>query len=148
MTKVEGIFACRIDHLKPEEIAKMIETAEQYQVQDEEKQASMRQKNDLETYLYKVNKVLRKSDVKKNMPKEIRDSLRGEIGEILDWIEEHQEEKGEVYEQRLRDFEKKAELKIAPFRVFDGRDIELLRGVEDFKPYMELENGAIIDRLD
>ncbi|CBK24543.2 uncharacterized protein [Blastocystis hominis] len=126
------------NHLKPEEIAKMIEDAEMFQVQDEEKQGSLKKKSELETYLYKVNKMLRKSEIKKSMPKEMRDALRGEIGDILDWIEENPEEKGEVYEKRMREFERKAELKIAPFRVFD----------DDFKPYMVLENGAIIDRLD
>ena len=99
----------------------MIEDAEVFQVQDEAKQGSLKKKSELETYLYKVNKMLRKSDVKKSMPKEMRDALRGEIGDILDWIEANPEEKGEVYEKRMREFEKKAELKIAPFRVFDGR---------------------------
>ena len=113
--------ASRVDHLKPEEIAKMIEDAEMFQVQDEEKQGSLKKKSELETYLYKVNKILRKSEIKKSMPKEMRDALRGEIGDILDWIEENPEEKGEVYEKRMREFERKAELKIAPFRVFDGR---------------------------
>ena len=107
--------------MKPEEIAKMIEDAEMLQVQDEEKQGSLKKKSELETDLYRVNKMLRKSEIKKSMPKEMRDALRGEIGDILDWIEENPEEKGEVYEKRMREFERKAELKIAPFRVFDGR---------------------------
>lgn len=137
-----------VDHLKPEEIAKMIEDAEMFQVQDEEKQGSLRMKSELETYLYKVNKMLRKSDVKKSMPKEMRDMLRGEIGDILDWIEANPEEKGEVYEKKMREFERKAELKIAPFRVFEGTAHKMNSSVDDFKPYIELENGAIIDKLD
>ena len=114
-----------IDHLKPEEIARMIAEADVYQVQDEEKQAAMKQKADLETYLYSVSKVLKKSDVKKNMPKEMIDQLFDEVEEILEWCEEHPEEKADVYEQKLRSFELKVELLIAPFRVFDGRNGEM-----------------------
>ena len=51
----------------------MIEEAEIYQVQDEAKQSSLKQKEELETYLYSVTKVLKKSDVKKNMPREMID---------------------------------------------------------------------------
>lgn len=111
---------CYLDHLKPEEIAKMIEDAEAFQEQDEAKQASIQHKSALETYLYKVNKTLKKADVKKNMPKEMLDSLLDDVEEILTWCEEHPEEPADEYEKRLRDFEIKAELKIAPFRVFDG----------------------------
>lgn len=110
-----------VDHLKPEEIARMIEEAEVYQVQDEEKQSSMKQKADLETYLYSVTKVLKKSDVKKNMPKDLSEKLFDEVEEILEWCEENPEEKPDVYEKKLRDFELKTELIISPFRVFDGR---------------------------
>ena len=77
----------------------MIEDAEMFQVQDEEKQGSLKKKSELETYLYKVNKMLRKSEIKKSMPKEMRDALRGEIGDILDWIEENPEEKPAVQEE-------------------------------------------------
>ena len=136
------------DHLRPEEIAKMIEDAEAFQEQDEEKQASMQQKSALETYLYKVNKTLKKADVKKNMPKEMLNDLLDEVESILNWCEEHPEEKADEYEKRLREFEMKAELKIAPFRVFDGEVSVGVLGIEDFKPYMQLENGAIVDRLD
>ena len=114
----------------------MIEDAEAFQEQDEEKQASMQQKSALETYLYKVNKTLKKADVKKNMPKEMLNDLLDEVESILNWCEEHPEEKADEYEKRLREFEIKAELKIAPFRVFDGKiGVEML-GIEDFKPYM------------
>lgn len=98
----------------------MIEDAEVFQEQDEAKQASMTQKTALETYLYKVNKTLKKADVKKNMPKEMLEELLDDVEAILEWCEENAEEKAEEYEKRLRDFEMKAELKIAPFRVFDG----------------------------
>lgn len=98
----------------------MIEEAEKYQEQDKEKQETLREKTNLETYLYKVSKTLKKSDVKKNMPKEMADELFDEIEEILNWCEEHPEEKSDVYEAKRQAFEMKAELKIAPFRVFDG----------------------------
>ena len=103
----------------------MIEEAEIYQVQDEEKQSSLKQKEELETYLYSVTKVLKKSDVKKNMPREMIDELLDEVESILEWCEDNPEEKAEVYEKKLHDFELKAELKIAPFRVFDGISIFL-----------------------
>lgn len=98
----------------------MIEEAEKYQEQDQAKQETLKEKTNLETYLYKVSKTLKKSDVKKNMPKEMADELFDEIEEILNWCEEHPEEKAEVYESKRQAFEMKAELKIAPFRVFDG----------------------------
>ena len=101
----------------------MIEEAEIYQVQDEAKQSSLKQKEELETYLYSVTKVLKKSDVKKNMPREMIDELLDEVESILGWCEDNPEEKAEVYEKKLHDFELKAELKIAPFRVFDGISI-------------------------
>ena len=99
----------------------MIEDAEKYQEQDEAKQASMKYLRALEDYLHKVNKTLKKSDVKKNMPAEMRDDLLDDIDDLVTWCEDHQEEDGSVYEKKLREFETKAELKIAPFRVFDGR---------------------------
>lgn len=37
-------------------------------------------------------------------------------------MRKHPEEPADEYEKRLRDFEIKAELKIAPFRVFDGEN--------------------------
>ena len=98
----------------------MIEEAEIYQVQDEAKQSSLKQKEELETYLYSVTKVLKKSDVKKNMPREMIDELLDEVESILEWCEDNPEEKAEVYEKKLHDFELKAELKIAPLRVIDG----------------------------
>ena len=81
----------------------MIEEAEKYQEQDQEKQETLREKTNLETYLYKVSKTLKKSDVKKNMPKEMADELFDEIEEILNWCEEHPEEKSDVYEAKRRD---------------------------------------------
>ena len=59
--------------------------------------------------------------MKKNMPKEMLNDLLDEVESILNWCEEHPEDKADEYEKRLREFEVKAELKIAPFRVFDGR---------------------------
>ena len=53
----------------------MIEEAEKYQEQDEAKQETLKEKTNLEQYLYKVTKTLKKSDVKKNMPKEMSDAL-------------------------------------------------------------------------
>ena len=100
----------------------MIEDAEAFQEQDEAKQASIQHKSALETYLYKVNKTLKKADVKKNMPKEMLDGLLDDVEDILNWCEEHPEEPADEYEKRLRDFELKAELKFAPFRVFDGEN--------------------------
>lgn len=101
----------------------MIEDAEKFQEQDEAKQSSMKHLRALEDYLHKVNKTLKKSDVKKNMPAEMRDDLLDDIDDLVTWCEDHQEEDGAVYEKKLRDFETKAELKIAPFRVFDGRKL-------------------------
>lgn len=66
----------------------MIEDAEAFQEQDEAKQASIQHKSALETYLYKVNKTLKKADVKKNMPKEMLDSLLDDVEDILTWCEE------------------------------------------------------------
>ena len=126
----------------------MIEEAEKYQEQDEAKQETLKEKTNLEQYLYKVTKTLKKSDVKKNMPKEMSDALLDEIEEIMNWCEDHPEEKAEVYEAKRQEFEMKAELKIAPFRVFDGDSAGRILCVDDFKPYMELENGAIVDKLD
>lgn len=126
----------------------MIEEAEKYQEQDEAKQETLKEKTNLEQYLYKVTKTLKKSDVKKNMPKEMSDALLDEIEEIMNWCEDHPEEKAEVYEAKRQEFEMKAELKIAPFRVFDGDSVGGILRVDDFKPYMELENGAIVDKLD
>ena len=126
----------------------MIEEAEKYQEQDEAKQETLKEKTNLEQYLYKVTKTLKKSDVKKNMPKEMSDALLDEIEEIMNWCEDHPEEKAEVYEAKRQEFEMKAELKIAPFRVFDGDGVGGILCVDDFKPYMELENGAIVDKLD
>lgn len=99
----------------------MIAEADTYQAQDEEKQASMKQKADLETYLYSVTKMLKKSDVKRNLPKEMADQLFDEVESILEWCEEHPEEKAEEYEKRLRSFELKVELMVAPYRVFEGK---------------------------
>ena len=76
----------------------MIEEAEIYQVQDEAKQSSLKQKEELETYLYSVTKVLKKSDVKKNMPREMIDELLDEVESILGWCEDNPEEKAEAYE--------------------------------------------------
>ena len=100
----------------------MIEDAEAFTEQDEAKQRALNQRNALETYLYKVSKTLKKADVKKNMPVEEMDLLFDEVEEILNWCEDNPEATADEYEKKLHDFELKAELKIAPYRIFEGKD--------------------------
>ena len=88
---------------------------------DEAKQAAIKQKTELDNYLYSVSKTLKKSDVKRNIPKDIADNLLDEIEEIIEWVEDNPDEEADVYEKKMRDFEIKAELILYPFRVFEGK---------------------------
>jgi len=75
--------------LSPEQIAKMIETAEQYKEEDKKAKLRVDAKNELEQYCYSLKAQLRDKDIAAKIPPEDNHTMDEAVGEALDWIEDN-----------------------------------------------------------
>ena len=90
--------------LSKEEIERMVNDAEEYKKQDEEKFKNVEAKNSLETYLYNTKSAMT-DQIKEKLSEEERDTIESTIKNSLDWLDSHQSESHEVYTEKQSEVE-------------------------------------------
>jgi heat shock protein 1/8 len=91
--------------LSKEEIEKMVNDAEEYKNQDEERFKNVEAKNSLESYLYNTKSSLT-DEMKEKMSEEELDIVETKIQQSMEWLDSHQSESHEVYSERQSEVEK------------------------------------------
>jgi heat shock 70kDa protein 1/2/6/8 len=90
--------------LSREEIEQMVNDAEEYKKQDEEKFKNVESKNALESYLYNTKSAIT-DEIKEKLSEEEQDTLESTIKNSLDWLETHQSEQFDVYNDKQTEVE-------------------------------------------
>ncbi len=86
--------------LSPEEIDRMVSEAEKYKEQDEQNKAKIESKNSLENYLYQMKNSIKDDKVK--IPEDDQKTINESVEQELKWLETHQNEEKQVYEDKLK----------------------------------------------
>jgi L1 cell adhesion molecule like protein len=91
--------------LSQEEIDRMVSDAEKFKQQDEENKAKIESKNSFENYLYQMKNSMR--DEKLTVPEDIKNTINETVDENLKWLETHQDESKQVYEDKMKEIQDK-----------------------------------------
>ena len=92
--------------LSKEEIDKMVDDAEEYKKQDEERFKIIEAKNALESYLYNTKSALT-DEMKTKLSEEELDTIETTLQQNMDWLENHQSEDHETYSSKQQEIEEK-----------------------------------------
>jgi heat shock 70kDa protein 1/2/6/8 len=90
--------------LSREEIEQLVNDAEEYKKQDEEKFKNVEAKNTLESYLYNTKSALT-DEIKTKLGEEDLDTLESTLKNSLDWLDTHQTESFDVYNDKQTEVE-------------------------------------------
>ena len=91
--------------LSQEEIDRMVSDAEKFKQQDEDNKAKIESKNSFENYLYQMKNSMR--DEKLTVPEDIKTTINETVEENLKWLESHQDESKQVYEDKMKEIQDK-----------------------------------------
>ena len=91
--------------MSKEEIERLVEEAEKYKAEDEKLRERIDSKNGLENYLFQVKNTLSDDKVKDKFEEADRETLTSKIEEATSWLDEHQEEEKEAYEEKKKEIE-------------------------------------------
>merc|ERR1712137_343339 len=91
--------------LSKEEVERMVAEAEKYKQADEAQKAKIEAKNELENYCFQLRSSLDEEKIKAHISDEDRKSIDDKISEIISWLDAHQEEAKEVYEEKQKEIE-------------------------------------------
>lgn len=90
--------------LSREEVERLVEEAAKYEAEDKEKFAKVEAKNQLEGYLYNARNSLKEEKVKEKLGSEADTALE-DIEQSIQWLNDHQEESKETYEEKQKEIE-------------------------------------------
>eukprot|EP00818_Percolomonas_sp_WS_P007562 CAMPEP_0117436638 /NCGR_PEP_ID=MMETSP0759-20121206/1110_1 /TAXON_ID=63605 /ORGANISM="Percolomonas cosmopolitus, Strain WS" /LENGTH=657 /DNA_ID=CAMNT_0005228243 /DNA_START=797 /DNA_END=2770 /DNA_ORIENTATION=- len=93
--------------LSQSEIDDMLKKAEEFQKDDEAKFAKVQSKNQLETYAYSMKNSLGESGVSEKLSTEEKDTAEKEIDEVISWLDSHDDESKETYENKMKELQQK-----------------------------------------
>jgi heat shock 70kDa protein 1/2/6/8 len=82
--------------LSQADIEKMIAEAEKFKAQDEQMRKKIDAKNDLENACFSIKNQMESSGAS-------NDTINNKIKEVTEWLEQHQNEEAEVYEERKKE---------------------------------------------
>ena len=91
--------------LTQEQIDKMVKEAEMFKQQDEENKSKIESKNSFENYLYQMRNSIR--DEQSQISEENKKIINDTVDEELKWLETHQDESKQIYNDRLEEVSKK-----------------------------------------
>ena len=92
--------------LSKEEVERMVEEAAKHEAEDKERFARIEAKNQLESYLYNARNSLQEEKVKEKLGEDAETAL-ATVSEGISWLDEHQEDEKEVYEEKQKEVEEK-----------------------------------------
>ena len=90
--------------LSKEEIEKMVQDAEKFKDEDEQIRKRVKAKNGLESYLYGLKSSLDDEKIKDKIPEEENNVLEL-VNNATQWLESHQSEEAQVYEDKQKEVE-------------------------------------------
>ena len=92
--------------LSKEDIEKMVNEAEKYKDEDEINKKRIEAKNGFEGYLYGLKQSIEEDKVKDKLSEEELTTINTEINNSMSWLETHQNEDTETYENKKKQVEK------------------------------------------
>ena len=93
--------------LSKEDIEKMLAEAEKYAEEDNKLKDKVEAKNSLEGIAFQMKSMLDDQNIKKGLTEELKESLNKEVSDLLSWLENHNDEEKEVYDNRKLEFQEK-----------------------------------------
>ena len=93
--------------LSKEDIEKMLAEAEKYAEEDNKLKDKVEAKNSLEGIAFQMKSMLDDENIKKGLTEELKESLNKEVSDLLSWLENHNDEEKEVYDNRKLEFQEK-----------------------------------------
>jgi len=91
--------------LSQEEIDRIVEEAEKYKAEDEEKRKQVQAKNDLENFVYQMRNTLDDSKFKDLLKEEDKKKVDEAVKTCLKWIEEHPHADKDEYDNKRKELE-------------------------------------------
>ena len=93
--------------LSKEDVEKMLAEAEKYSEEDNKLKEKIEAKNSLEGIAFQMKSMLEDENIKKGLSEELKESLSKEVTDLLSWLENHNDEEKEVYDNRKLEFQEK-----------------------------------------
>jgi len=91
--------------LSQEEIDRIVEEAEKYKAEDEEKRKQVQAKNDLENFVYQMRNTLDDSKFKNLLKEEDKKKVDEAVKACLKWIDEHPHADKDEYDNKRKELE-------------------------------------------
>ena len=91
--------------LTKEEIEKMVETAENYKKEDDEKLEIIESKNKLENMIYQYKNMLEDEKMKNLIPEDKKSDIKENLENYVTWLDNNQQATKEEYEEKLKELE-------------------------------------------
>jgi len=91
--------------LSEEEIAKIVEDAEKYKAEDEEKRKTIQAKNDLENVAYQIRNTLDDAKLKDLLSEEEKTTVQAAVKDTIDWVDANPNAEREEYDAKKKDIE-------------------------------------------
>lgn len=91
--------------LSTEEIERLVKEAELFKEQDEENKGKIEAKNSFENYLYQMKNSA--TDEKSTLSEENKTTIKDSVDEGLKWLDSHQDESKDVYNDKLKEIQDK-----------------------------------------
>jgi len=91
--------------LSKEEVERMVEEAEKYKQQDEQQREKIEAKNSLENYSYQLRNSIDDEKLKDKIAPEDKEAIEKACKDTITWLDDHQEEEKETYEEKKKELE-------------------------------------------
>merc|ERR1712154_355481 len=91
--------------LSEEEINKIVEDAEKYKAEDEEKRKTIQAKNDLENVAYQMRNTLDDAKFKDLIKDDDKKKVQDAVKETIDWVDANPNAEREEYEAKKKEIE-------------------------------------------
>ena len=90
--------------LSAEQIEKMLDEAEKFKKEDEERKECVDAKNELENFCFNMRSTIDKEDI--NLSSDLKEKIKTCVQENLDWLDQNQNATKEIYKEKLEEMMK------------------------------------------
>jgi len=91
--------------LSADEVERMVQEAEKYKQQDDQMKEKIEAKNGLENYTYQLRNSINDDKLKDKIDAADKESIDKACSDTISWLDEHQEEEKETYEEKKKELE-------------------------------------------
>jgi L1 cell adhesion molecule like protein len=138
--------------LSKEDIERLVQEAEKNAADDKAHMDKVDARNQLETYLYNTRNTVREDKVKEALGETV-DEVEGWIKEGIEWLESHQEEEKETYDEKYKGYEEKIKpvmMKLYAKSGVSGDGVQMGEGVQmgSGEPQGAPQKGPTVDEVD